>query len=57
MVQKDLMSVLMFIEDTTLAATGHSQEVRVKRIIRVSLKYLADMSFLLFSEAEKDRDL
>jgi len=28
MVQKDLMSVLMFIEDTTLAATGHSQEDR-----------------------------
>ena len=47
MVQKDLMSVLMFIEDTTLAATGHSQEVRVKRI----------MLFLLSSEAEKDRDL
>ena len=28
----------MFIEDTTLAATGHSQEVRVKRILRVSLQ-------------------
>ena len=38
MVQKDLMSVLMFIEDNTLAATGHTQEVRVKRIIRVSLQ-------------------
>jgi len=28
MVQKDLMSVLMFIEDNTLAATGHTQEDR-----------------------------
>ena len=32
MVQRDLMSVLMFIEDTTLAASGQAQEVNQLKI-------------------------